>query len=112
MTLIFFDVYMQPLIEKLQELWLGVAAYDVWKPLGSRSFSLRGIVLWTIHNFLRYGVIDGVTHQGFVAFPICGPYFRGEHSIKLGKMVYTHTQRWLPIGHSYRCEGTKDNFIG
>jgi hypothetical protein len=29
MTLENFDVYMHPLIEELQELWLGVVAYDV-----------------------------------------------------------------------------------
>ncbi len=57
MTLNFFDVYMQPLIEELQELWLRVAVYDVWKPSGSKSFSLKGIVVWTIHNFPRYGVV-------------------------------------------------------
>jgi hypothetical protein len=28
------DVYMQPLIDKLQELWKGVATYDVLKAKG------------------------------------------------------------------------------
>jgi hypothetical protein len=67
-------------------------------------------VLWTIHDFLGYDVITRVAHQGFVACPICGLDFRGEHSIKLRKMVYTHTQRWWPNGHLYRYEGMKDNF--
>jgi hypothetical protein len=36
MTFENFDVYLQPLVEELQQLWIGVAAYDVFKPLGFR----------------------------------------------------------------------------
>jgi hypothetical protein len=44
-----FDVYLCPL-------------YDVQKPLGYRSFTLRGVLLWTIHDFPGYGILIGVTH--------------------------------------------------
>ncbi len=62
MTFENFDVYLQPLVEELQQLWIGVVAYDVLKPLGFRSFTLRASLLWTIHDFLRYGVVVGVSH--------------------------------------------------
>jgi hypothetical protein len=35
-----FDVYMQPLINELQELWKGVAAYYVLKVKSQRHFTL------------------------------------------------------------------------
>lgn len=44
-----FDVYLRPL-------------YDVQKPLGYRSFTLKGVLLWTIHDFPRYGIVVGVAH--------------------------------------------------
>ena len=81
----FFDVYLAPLVEELQQLWNGVLAYDVLKEIGFRTFRLRAILLWTIHDFPGYGTVAGVAHQGYVACPICGPDFRGEHSIELGK---------------------------
>ncbi len=57
-----FDVYLQPLVEELQQLWKGVLAYDVVKPLSSRSFTLRCVQLWTIHDFLGYGIVAKVAH--------------------------------------------------
>jgi hypothetical protein len=57
-----FNVYLQPLVEELQQLWKGVPAYDVLKPLSSRSFTLRGVLLWTIHDFLGYGIVARVAH--------------------------------------------------
>jgi hypothetical protein len=57
-----FDVYLQLLVEELQQLWIGVPTYDVWKPLGSRSFTLRGILIWSIHDFPRYGIVGRVGH--------------------------------------------------
>ncbi len=73
------------MVEKLQQLWCGVLVYDVFKPLGSRSFTLIGVLLWTIHEFLRYGIVVGVTHQGYVACPICKLEFKVQHSMELRK---------------------------
>jgi hypothetical protein len=84
-----FDVYLHPLVDELQELW----AYDVQKPLGYRSFTLRGVLLWTIHDFPRYGIIARVEHQGFVTCLICEPKLRGEHSMELGKQTYIGIRR-------------------
>jgi len=75
--------------------------YDVQKPLCSKSFTLKGMLFWTIHDFPRYGIVARVTHQGLVACPICGPKFRGEHSVELGKQTYTGTCRLLTKGHPY-----------
>jgi hypothetical protein len=61
-TLDNFDVYLQHIVEELQQLWEGITAYDVLKPMGSRTFTLKGILLWTIHDFFGYGCVVGVAH--------------------------------------------------
>jgi hypothetical protein len=66
------NVYMAPLIEELQVLWRGVAAYDVARAEGQQHFSLRVILMWMIHDFLAYGLVVGCVHQGYKACPICG----------------------------------------
>jgi len=60
----------------------------VQKSLGYRFYTLRCVLLWTIHDFLGYGIIAGVEHQGFAACLICGPKLRGEHYVELGKQTY------------------------
>lgn len=108
----FFDVYLAPLVEELQQLWKGVIAYDIMKEIGFRSFNLRAMLLWTIHDFPGYRTVAGVAHQGYVACPVCGPDFRGEHSIELGKQTYTDTRRWLPLDDPWRSSRMKDHFNG
>ena len=112
MTSQFFDVYLEPLVEELMQLWKGVVAYDVLKELGSRAFKLRGVLPWTIHDFLGYGTVASVAHQGYAAYPVCGPHFKGEHSIELGKQTYTNTRRWLAHDNPWRSPEMKDHFNG
>ncbi len=59
------------------------------KPFSSKSFILRGMLTWTIHDFPGYGTIAGVAHQGFAACPVCGLEFKGEHLVELRKRTYT-----------------------
>lgn len=43
------DVFLQPLVEELKELWeVGVVAYDMYK---RESFTLKAMVMWGIHDF-------------------------------------------------------------
>jgi len=46
------DVYLQPLVEKLLELWKSVRTLDVTK-LGDK-FLLRTICMWSLHDYLTY----------------------------------------------------------
>jgi hypothetical protein len=62
-----FDVYLEPLVEELLELWSCVLAFDITKEEGLRNFKLRAMLIWTIHDFLGYGTVGGFAHQGFVA---------------------------------------------
>jgi hypothetical protein len=107
-----FDVYLEPLVEEFLLLWEGVPAYDVTKGLGDRTFQLRGVLMWTIHDFPGYGTIGGFAHQGYAACPWCGPDLGAEHSIDLGKQTYGGTRRWLPENHKYRSPGMREHFNG
>jgi hypothetical protein len=57
-----FDVYLEPVIEELEELWKGVARLDILQPLGRQAFVLRAMLMWTIHDFLGYGLVSGCQH--------------------------------------------------
>ncbi len=70
-------VYLQPLVDELMTLWrLGVLALDYGKSEGSHGFILCALVLWTINDFLEYGLLSKCVHQGYVACPMCGPQTR------------------------------------
>ena len=109
-TLEVFDVYLEPLVEELLQLWAGIPAYDCIEPAGSKVFKLRAMLLWTIHDFPGYGTVGGFSHQGFAACPLWGENLGMEHSTKLCKCTFGGTRRWLPEDHPYRSERMKDHF--
>nr|GEW37060.1 hypothetical protein [Tanacetum cinerariifolium] len=45
------NVYLEPLIDKVKDLWVGVNAYD---ELRKEDFTLRAALLWTINDFSTY----------------------------------------------------------
>jgi hypothetical protein len=107
-----FDVYLEPLVEEIQQLWNGISAYDITKDRGERTFNLRAVLLWTIHDFPGYGTVGCFSHQGYAACPWCGPDLDAQHSTELGKQTYSATRRWLPEGHLYRAAAMKEHFDG
>ena len=107
-----FDVYLEPLVEELLQLWEGIPAYDIRVEVGQRNFTLWGMLLWTIHDFPGYGTVGGFSHQGFAACPWCGCNLGAEHSMELGKQTFGGTRRWLPEGHRYQSKEMKDLFDG
>jgi hypothetical protein len=51
------DVYLQPLIEELQELWnVGVRTFDASK---KNNFVMRAQLMWTINDFPAYADLSG-----------------------------------------------------
>jgi hypothetical protein len=62
------NVMMQLLIEELKQLWVGVEAYDYHK---KQKFNLRAAYLWSIHDFLAYGIFSGWRFHGNLTCPIC-----------------------------------------
>jgi hypothetical protein len=50
-----FNVYMQPLIDELVNLWdNGAVTHDCYR---KENFTMRAIVLWTIYDFPAYGLV-------------------------------------------------------
>ena len=63
------DVYLQPLIAELKELWdVGIQTYDAHC---NNTFTLRASLLWTISDFPGYGVLSGWTTKGYLCCPEC-----------------------------------------
>jgi hypothetical protein len=96
------DVFLQPLVEELKQLWEGVPAYDMHK---HESFMLKAMVMWGIHDFPAYGNLSGCVTHGYKACPICGddtPSIRLEHGKKI---VYTNYHIFLPMDHPFRNGG-------
>jgi hypothetical protein len=93
-----FDVYMVPLVEELLELWHEIPAFDITQEEGLHNFTLRAMLIWTIHDFPGYGTGGGFPHQGFARCPWCGDDLGTEHSTELGKQTYGGCHRWLLVG--------------
>jgi hypothetical protein len=107
-----FDVYMELLVEEILQLWYGISAYDITKEQGLRTFTLRAVLMWTIHDFPGCATVGGFSHQGYAVCPWCGPSLGAEHSLELGKQTYGGTRRWLPQNHIYRSAEMKGHFDG
>jgi hypothetical protein len=99
-----FDIYIEPLIEELHELWEnGVWMKDAGNYNGTSWFNLRAILLWTIHDFPAYGIVAGCVTKGYKSCPICGPGTISRRSMALKKNLNDNQhRRWLPPGHHWR----------
>lgn len=53
------DVYLEPLIDELQILWHGIHVHDVSRPIGSRYSEVKGILMWTMHDYPGYSECSG-----------------------------------------------------
>ncbi|KAL4575590.1 hypothetical protein LXL04_022438 [Taraxacum kok-saghyz] len=85
------DVYMQPLIKELKELWdVGVETYDA---LNKQNFQLKAALMSTISDFPGYASLSGWSTKGALACPVCGFDTDTEWKKAL---------RWLPSDHCWR----------
>jgi hypothetical protein len=74
------DVYLQPLIDVLLELWEGVQTFDA---SSKEYFKLKAALMWTINDFPALAYLSGWTTSGRYACPSCGPATRSFHLKKL-----------------------------
>ncbi|XP_043721065.1 uncharacterized protein LOC122668585 [Telopea speciosissima] len=102
------DIYLQPLIEELKELWYnGVETYDAYK---KEKFVLKACLLWTINDFPTYAVLSGWSTKGALACPCCNCE-TSSRWLKYGrKHCYLGHRRFLPQDHRFRRD--KRNFDG
>jgi hypothetical protein len=107
-----FDVYLAPVFEKLVKLWKGVRAMDVLQPVKRREFTMRAILMWTIHNFPTHGIVSSCQHQGYRTCPPCGTNVVNRWSKELKKLIFQGSQRWLWRNHPYRTHLNARHFDG
>jgi hypothetical protein len=94
------DVYLQPLIDELLELW--VTGVETWDEKEKKNFTLHAILLWTINDFPAYAMLSGWSTKGKFACPYCH-----RHTdylwLKYGsKHCYMGHRRFLPSNHKWR----------
>ncbi|KAI9159740.1 hypothetical protein LWI28_001464 [Acer negundo] len=85
------DVYLQPLINELKELWdVGVNTYDA---AARQNFCLRAVVLWTINDFPTYGNLSSWSTKGKLACPSCNKDTSNKRLKHGNKTVYMRHRR-------------------
>lgn len=94
------DVYLQPLIEELKQLWEhGVETYDASL---EQNFRLHAAILWTINDFPAYAVLSGWSTKGKLACPSCHKD-TSSYRLKYGqKECYLCHRRFLKSDHKWR----------
>ena len=89
------DVYLQPLIDELKDLWnKEVRTFDSYK---DNSFNMRVVLLWTINDFPTYGELFGCKTKGNFSCLCCGPNIDSLRLQNGKKHVYMVHRRWLPL---------------
>ncbi|KAE8734333.1 hypothetical protein F3Y22_tig00000773pilonHSYRG00216 [Hibiscus syriacus] len=101
------DIYMQPLITELKQLWEGVKTYDV---LTNENFNLCATLLWTINDFPAYANLSGWSTKGRYACPCCALQTCSKWLVNGKKFSYMGHHWWLPDNHRYRSQ--KNMFDG
>ena len=78
------EVYMQPLIKELKELWDdGIETFDA---CAKENFQLKAAVLSNISDFPGYANLSGWSTKGEYACPVC---------------AYDKTSKWLDHGRKW-----------
>jgi hypothetical protein len=96
------NVMMLLLIEELKQLWIGVEAYNYHK---KQKFNLRAAYLFSIHDFLAYGIFSGWCIHENLTCPICGKDI-DCFCLDFGKKIcYFDGHRcFLPPDYSFRLQ--------
>jgi hypothetical protein len=101
-----FDVFLEPLVDKLQELWLGVSTFNA---LSRKYFDLHATVIWCIHDYPALIMLSGRVTRGYYAYVHCDkdPCSRRIRN----KICYVGHRRWLPHDHPWRKKKDYDDQI-
>ncbi|XP_071740172.1 uncharacterized protein [Rutidosis leptorrhynchoides] len=115
------DVYMQPLVDELKELWdTGVNIYDT----STKSyFTVCASLLWTVSDFPAYANLSGWSIKGKLACPSCHKETRSTQLSNSYKEIFMAHRRWLELLHPFcmdkdsfdgtkECEGTPHSLTG
>ena len=94
------DVYLQPLIDELKELWYdGVNTFDAST---NQMFQLHAALLWTINDFPAYANLSSWSTKGALACPNCNKETRSFRLKNGRKYCYMGHRRFLIPSHNFR----------
>ncbi|XP_058763039.1 uncharacterized protein LOC131636447 [Vicia villosa] len=94
------DVYLQPLIEELKELWeSGIETYDSSM---NQTFQMRAALLWTISDYPAYAMLSGWSTKEKLACACCKSNTNSLYVKHSHKMCYMDHRTFLPRTHSWR----------
>nr|XP_018633273.1 uncharacterized protein LOC108948548 [Nicotiana tomentosiformis] len=102
------DVYLQPLIAELKELWeIGVETYDAEI---NQTFLMHAALLWTVSDFPALSMLSGWSAEGRRACPTCNYDTCSQYLKHSRKMCYMGHRAFLPHDHLFRKD--KKSFNG
>ena len=94
------DVYLQPLIDELKELWNdGILTYDAST---EKVFCMREALMWTISDFPAYANLSGWSTKGRLACPCCNKNTHLQWLKNGKKFCYMGHRRGLDHKHKFR----------
>ncbi|XP_026384816.1 uncharacterized protein LOC113280404 [Papaver somniferum] len=102
------DVYLQPLIDELIDLWtVGKVTYDAHT---KTSFTMKAMLLWCIHDFPAYAHVSGLRTSGRFGCPVCGENTEAFRLKWGSKYAYMGHRRFLRDRfHPYRLKTSEFN---
>ncbi|XP_058787440.1 uncharacterized protein LOC131661819 isoform X1 [Vicia villosa] len=101
------DVYLQPLIKELKELWYdGVQTLDLSK---NEIFMMKAALMWTISDFPGLGTLSGWNTHTKLACPTCNNDTENYRLKKGGKWCFMGHRRFLEKGHKFRLSRSRFN---
>ncbi|XP_022031985.1 uncharacterized protein LOC110933051 [Helianthus annuus] len=94
------DVFLQPLVEELKELWNnGLETYDKSK---DEIFKMYATLMWTISDFPGYSMLSGWKTKGKFACPCCNYETSSLYLKHSRKTCYMDHRRFLDAQHPWR----------
>jgi len=101
------DVYLQPLIKELVQLWQGVGAYDAYT---NTRFTLWGALHYTTKDFPAYANTFGWSMKGRFTWPSYGKTTQSLWLENGHKFYHMGHWRWLVEDHPFQYD--RDGFDG
>ncbi|XP_010667637.1 uncharacterized protein LOC104884650 [Beta vulgaris subsp. vulgaris] len=96
------DVYLQPLIEELKELWeYGLDTYDASK---HQTFKMHAALQSTTSDFPGYAMLSGWSTKGKFVCPYCHYETDHRHLNNSNKSCYLAHRRGLNLNHPWRYD--------
>jgi len=93
------NILMQPLVDELQDLWVGV---NSWDASVKKEFTLRVAYLWSVHDFMAYGDFAGWSTHGRLSCPY--GYGCKGFTLRNGHKAcwFDCHRKFLPVDHEFR----------